>query len=122
MPSPFQIADDLSFGKQGILEDDKDYVAFIINRHFSNIPDAVFQSNEMNLNSHLDVRLQHDYYLHSLRKQKRFAKWNKKDKKDEAVIEAIQRYYSYNVGRAKEALKLLTKDQIEYILAKVNPS
>ena len=102
--NPFDIIKDLSFGKKGLIDtsNEKEYIPFITNKAFSNFSDAIFYSNHLNMNSHLDNKLQHDYYLNSLRKNKRFSKWHKKDKSE--ALEAIQEYYGYNSVRAKEEI------------------
>jgi len=119
--SPFQIADDLSYHKKDILENEKDYVPFIINRYFSNVSDSIYYANEMNMLSGLDVRLQHDYYLHGLRKSKRWAKWNKKDKDEAEIIEMIQSFYGFSPQKAREALRILNEEQLSYIYTRMNP-
>jgi hypothetical protein len=69
------------------------------------------------MNYHLDNLLQHDYLFSTVRKQKRFAKWVKKDK--DAYIEAIKIYFNYGYQKAQEAFNILTKNQIDYIKEKV---
>jgi hypothetical protein len=71
----------------------------------------------MNINYHLDSLLQHDYLFNSVRKQKRYAKWVKKDK--DADIEAIKIYFNYSYKKAQEAYTLLNKEQVKYIIEKV---
>lgn len=103
--------------KNDILEDDPDsikqYPPYIINRCLSGFIDTVMFANEMNINSHLDSKLQYNYYLNSIRKKKRFSPWLKKDKIND--LELIKQYYGYSNEKAKSALSLLNKDQINYI-------
>jgi len=117
--NPFDIINDISYAKRYILEDDKDYIPYIVNNHFSYFGDSIFFANQMNMKSNLDKRLQHDYYFHSLRKSKRKTKWAKKEKSD--ILECVQKYYNYGPDQAKEAIRLLTKKQIDYIVDKVTP-
>jgi len=112
--NPFDIINDLSYNKKNLLENEGDYLPFIANKHFSYFSDTIFYSNELNMNSHLDKQLQHDYYFNIIRKCKRYAKWNKKDKS--TALDAVQRYYQYSESKAKEVLKLLNKKQIQYIM------
>jgi hypothetical protein len=67
----------------------------------------------MNRLHFLDNRLQYDFLLNSLRKRKRFAKWLRASKiKD---IEYVKEYYGYSNEKAKQALNVLTDDQIKTI-------
>ena len=50
-------------------------------------------------------------------KRKRFSKWNKPEK--ESDIEAIKEYYGYSNEKARQALSLLSPDQITIIKKKV---
>ena len=103
--------------KNNLLDDDptstKQYPPYIINRCLSGFIDTVMYANEMNINSHLDNKLQYLYYLNSIRKKKRFSSWLKKDKIND--LELIKQYYGYSNEKAKSALSLLNKDQISYI-------
>jgi hypothetical protein len=103
--------------KNNILDDDPDsikqYPPYIINLCLSGFIDTVMFANEMNINSHLDSKLQYTYYLNSIRKKKRFSPWLKKDKIND--LELIKQYYGYSNEKAKSALSLLNKDQINYI-------
>lgn len=103
--------------KNDILEEDPDsvkqYPPYIINRCLSGFVDTIMFANEMNINSHLDSKLQYIYYLNSIRKKKRFSPWLKKDKIND--IELIKQYYGYSNEKAKSALSLLNKEQINYI-------
>jgi len=60
--------------------------------------------------------MQYSFYLNSLRKKKRFSPWLKQDKiKD---LEYVKKYYGYSNEKAKQALKILTKEQINFIKSK----
>ena len=56
--------------------------------------------------------------VNSLRKKRRFAPWLKKDKVED--LDAVKKYYGYSNEKAQQALRILTKDQIEYIKGKLN--
>ena len=103
--------------KNDILDEDPDsikqYPPYIINRCLSGFVDTIMFANEMNINSHLDSKLQYIYYLNTIRKKKRFSPWLKKDKIND--LELIKKYYGYSNEKAKSALSLLNKDQINYI-------
>ena len=59
---------------------EKKYPAFIINKCLAPFNDTIMLVNEMNINNHLDNKLQYDFLLNSLRKQNRFATWRKASK------------------------------------------
>jgi len=117
--NPFDIVNDVSYAKKYILENEKDYLPFIINTHFSYFTNSIFYANDMNMNYHLDNKMQHDYLFHSLRKEKRKTKWFKKEKSD--TLSSIQRYFNYSPQKAREAIRLLNKKQIDYIVKIMNP-
>lgn len=98
------------------LELEKEYPPYIINRCFSGHIDCVMFANEMNQYHFIPKKMQYDFYINSLRKKKRFSPWIRKDTiKD---IDCIKRYYGYSDEKAKQALKILTKEQINFIKSK----
>ena len=107
----------INFNKQNLLEEDplreKKYPAFIINKCLSGFVDTVMFSNEINQYPGLDNKLQYDFYLNSIRKKKRFSPWLRKDKVQN--LDAVKQYYGYSNEKASQALKILTKEQINYI-------
>ena len=87
-----------------------------INRCFSGHLDTVLFANEMNQHHFLPKKLQYDFYLNSLRKKKRFSPWLRQDKiKD---LDYVKRYYGYSNEKAKQALRILTKEQLAFIKSK----
>ena len=111
--NPFEIINDITYKKSGVITEDneKEYVPFIVNKGLSYFIDTTFQANEMNYNHHVDQQLQFDYLLNSIRKKKRFSKWNKKQELD--VLEAIQEYYGYSITKAKDVVGILSDEHIE---------
>jgi hypothetical protein len=96
---------------------EKQYNAFMVNRGLSYFHDTTLMANEMNLNAHLDNRLQFDFFINIVRKKKRFSKWNKPETVSD--VEVVKEYYGYSNEKARQALTLLTKDQIEVLKKKV---
>jgi hypothetical protein len=117
--SPFDILNTITYSKKRLIDDsnEKLYNAYQINKGLSYFKDTIFIAQEMNMNYHLDNLLQHDYLFNTVRKQKRYAKWVKKDIDDD--LEAVRIYFNYGYQKAKEAYSILSKDQIEYIKEKV---
>ena len=106
--------------KKNLIDEDssleKDYAPYIINRIYSGHLDSVMFANEMNKYSFLDKKIQYDFYLNSLRSKKRFSPWLRKDKiKD---LDYVKRYYGYSNEKAQQALKILTKQQLNFIRSK----
>jgi len=103
--------------KQNLIDEDpsleKEYAPYIINRCLSGQVDTVLFANEMNLNHHLDKDMQYSFYLNSIRKRKRFSPWIHKDKVKD--LECVKQYYGYSNEKASQALKILTKEQINFI-------
>ena len=108
----------INLNKKNLFEDDPTakYPANIINRCMSGHLDTVLFANEMNLNAHLDSDLQYSFFLNSVRKRKRFSPWLRKDEiKD---LDCVKRYYDYSNEKAKQALRILSKEQLNFIKSK----
>ena len=110
----------INYTKKNLIDEDpsieKDYPPYIINRCMSGHLDAIMFANEMNLNPHLDKDLQYSFFLNSVRKRKRFSPWLRKDEiKD---LDCVKRYYGYSNEKAKQALRILTKKQLNFIKSK----
>jgi hypothetical protein len=107
----------INFTKENLTEENpdliKEYAPFIINKCLSGQIDSILFANEMNMNHHLDKDMQYSFYLNSLRKRKRFSPWLRKDKIID--LECVKQYYGYSNEKASQALKILTKEQINFI-------
>jgi len=104
--------------KKNVLEDEKDYVPFVVNKALSFHYDCIMFANEMNKHPGLDRRLQYDFLINTVRGYKRpYQKWQKLEKDD--ALEAIKEYYGYSNERAKEARSILSDAQIDEIKRKV---
>ena len=109
--------------KKNILDDDpsavKKYPPYVVNRCLSSFTDTVLYANEMNKNSHLPNKMQYDFFLNSVKPRKRFSPWARKDSID--YLDIVKEYYGYNDDKALQALRILTKnqlDKISYLLRK----
>ena len=94
------------------------YLPYIVNRCLSGHLDAVMYANEMNVNHHLDKKLQYDFLLNTLRSKKRFSPWIRKEEMEN--LELVKKYYGYSNDKAKQVLSILTEDQITYIRKKLD--
>jgi len=120
MSDPFDYANSiLKDKKQRIVDDatESGYKPFLINRALSQHKDCVLFANEMNRRHFLDKKMQNDFLLNTVRPMKRsFAKWAKSEKNDD--LESVKLVYGLSDSKAKEALRLLSKEQIQQIKEK----
>ena len=110
----------INLTKKNLIDEDpsleKEYPPYIINRCFSGHLDAIMFANEMNRYHFLDKKIQYDFLLITLRSKKRFSPWLRKDTiKD---LDLVKRYYGYSNEKAKQALRILTKEQLNFIKSK----
>ena len=103
----------INFTKEDLSEDIKEYPPFIVNKCLSGQIDSILFANEMNIHHHIDKDMQYSFYLNSLRKRKRFSPWLRKDKVKD--LECVKQYYGYSNEKASQALKILNKEQLEFI-------
>jgi hypothetical protein len=97
----------------------KDYAPFIVNRSLSYHLDCVLYANDMNLHPGVDKDMQYQYFLNSIRPMKRsFQPWQKS--KTDENIECVKAYFGYSNAKAKEALRILTDEQIAVIKIKTD--
>ena len=115
--NPFELIKSISNDKKDILENEKDYNAFMVNRGLSYFPDTVIYANEMNKFHHLDGRLQYQFLINTIRKRNRFSKWNKSIESEN--ISAIKQYYGYSNEKARDVLPLLSNENLKYIRGRI---
>lgn len=117
----FDYLNSINLTKQDIMVDDiceKAYNSFMVNRGLSYFADTVVIANEMNRHHQADNKLQYQFLINMIRKRKRFSKWAKAQK--ESDIDAVKEYYGYSNEKARQALTLLSPDQITIIKNKVS--
>ena len=117
MTKPFDFVNQILQGKKQLIVDElteHDYKPFLTNRGLSQHRDCVLLANEMNQRHHLDKKMQNDFLLNTVRSMKRpFAKWAKSEKDDD--IACIKLVYGLSDSKARDALRLLTKEQIQQL-------
>ena len=115
--NPFDYVNQILYGKKNLIVDEvteKSYTPFLVNRSLSYHKDCIGYANEMNFRHHLDKKLQNDFLLNTIRSQKRpFAKWVKSEKSED--IECIKTIYGFSDTKAREALRLLSNEQIQQL-------
>jgi hypothetical protein len=105
--------------KKNVVENEKDYIPFVVNKALSFHYDCVLIANQMNFLPNTDGILQYHYLLNKVRGYKRpFQKWHKRETIED--LDAIKEYYNYSNDKAKEALTVLSNDQINDIKSKLN--
>ena len=97
---------------------EKRYAPFIVNKCVAPFQDTIFLVNEMNMNHHMDNKLQFDFLLNTLRTRKRYTPWLKAKK--EKYLEYVKEYYGYGNEKAKSALDILNDEQLETIVNSLN--
>jgi len=104
--------------KKNILDNEKDYNAYVVNKALSFHYDCVMQANEMNRYPSLPGSMQYQFLLNSIRGYKRpFRPWQKRETIDN--LEIVKEYFGYSDEKAKEVLVLLDANQIEEIKNKL---
>jgi len=95
---------------------EKEYPPYIINRCLSGHFDCILFANEMNQYHFLPKRMQYDFFINILRVKKRYSAWLRKDVIQD--LDYIKRYYNYSNEKARQTLRILTKEQLAFIKLK----
>ena len=96
---------------------EKKYPPFIINKCAYPFQDTIMLVNEINQLPHLDKKLQFDFLLNSVRSRRRFSPWLKASRIED--LEYVKEYYGYSNDKAKQALDILTDEQISTLKHKL---
>lgn len=113
-----EILDSIQRSKKYVLDNESDYSPFGVNRVLSYYKDSILYANMMNMNHQLDKSLQYQYLLNTIRPMKRQFQKMEKVNKGLKDIECVKLYYGYSDEKAKEALRILTDEQIALIKEK----
>lgn len=119
--SPFDFLNSINMTKKNLMVDEKsekDYVPFIVNRGLGYFSDTVLLANEMNVNCHIDSKLQYDFLKGTVKKRKRFSKWLKAE--DDHKINIIKEYFKYSTSAAKQVANLFDDKQISDMQKKLS--
>jgi hypothetical protein len=122
MSNPFDYVNAILQNKKQMIVDDlteKDYIPFLVNRSLSYHSDCIMYANEMNRRHFLDKKCQFDFLINTIRSRKRpFAKWVKSEKSEN--IECVKLVYGLSDSKAREALRLLSDEQIQLLKEKTD--
>jgi hypothetical protein len=113
-----EILDSIQKSKKYVLDTESDYSPFGVNRVLSYYKDSILYANMMNMKHDLDRSLQYQYLLNTIRPMKRQFQNMKKVDKVLKDIECVKLYFGYSDEKAKEALRILTDEQIALIKEK----
>ena len=91
--------------------------AFMINKVLSFFSYTIMMANEMNRNYILDNDMQFQFLLNSIRSKKRYSPFLRAEKLND--LDVVKEYYGYNNEKAKNALDILTKDEVKLIKEKL---
>jgi hypothetical protein len=112
----------INFSKENLIQENPEsissYQPYVINKCMASHLDAILFVNELNQFPYIDKIMQYAYYLHSLRPRKRYAPWLKKETADN--ISAVKEYYGFSDKKALDALKVLNRDEINFIKQRLN--
>lgn len=120
MSNPFDYVNSINITKKDIMADDiaeKGYPPFMVNRALSYFNDTVLFANEMNINHHIDNKLQYHFLINIIKKKKRFSKWLKPQEVEN--LELIKEYYGYSNEKAKSVLPLFNDENIEILKQRI---
>jgi hypothetical protein len=121
----FDFVNDINFNKQYLYTDDTafDYDPYTINRAMTIFPDTFVTGEFLNMNYHLDKRMQHDYLFYGVQSRKRWKQggWIKRtevEKKELKILKDVAKVIQYNIKRTKQFWSLLTDEQKKQFLEK----
>tara|TARA_R110000824_G_scaffold101800_4_gene241812 strand:+ start:714 stop:1109 length:396 start_codon:yes stop_codon:yes gene_type:complete len=105
----------INYTKENLLDTEdesveKEYTPFVVNRCLSYFIDTVLYVNEMNRLPHTDKNMQFEYLLTSIRKNKRYSKWLRRE--SEENLDLVKQFYGYSDTKAREILDIITEDDI----------
>lgn len=105
------------------IEIDGDYSQWRTNIILSNFKETILYANEMNCHYGVTNQMHYDYLFNSIRKSRRYSKPETKEEKkarekQEELSSLVSAHYKYNATRTKEALRVLTPEQIDYLRKK----
>ena len=118
---PFDFINAITTTKEDLFKDpiaNKDYNAFLVNHGLSYFQDTILWANLMNMNHHMPNDMQFQFYINIITKKKRFNKWVKKEKDSNSFL-LVKEYYGYSDEKTRQALDILSDDQIATIEQKL---
>lgn len=93
------------------VEAERVYNPWIVNMAMSMHDDTLYVANIVNQFHMLPKRMQYDFYYSAITPGKRYSKWVKPEKIDN--LDLVKKAFNYSDAKARQALKVLTQDQIK---------
>lgn len=119
--NPFEYLNCINETKKDVIAEDpdleKEYSPFMVNRGLSYFYDTVLWANAMNQNHQIPKKWQFQFLLNSIPRKKRFSKWHKRT--EEKSLKLVMEFYNYSSDKAKQALAVLTDEQLKTIEEKL---
>jgi hypothetical protein len=107
----------INYDKKALMDNDEKaerlYPPYVVNRCLSFFSDTILHSNVVNCNWTLDKKMQFDFYRLSIRKNKRFSPWVKKE--ENLDIDLLKQAYGYTEQKAREVLNILRPEDLQTI-------
>ena len=97
---------------------EKKYSSFLVNKCLAPHNDTILLVNEMNRFHNIDNKMKYDFLLNTIRSRKRYAPWIKPSKQKN--LEYVKEYYGDSNSKAKVALDILDKKQLNLIKEKLD--
>lgn len=116
-----EILNTINLSKENLLSGEngeiweKSYQPFVVNHCLMPFMDTILVVNELNVRPHCDKKMQYEFLLNMVTPRKRFAKWLKPAEIEN--LEVVKEYYGYGDRKAREALSILTDDEVESMRA-----
>lgn len=103
----------ITFTKEDLSENIRDYPPFIVNRILSGDMACTALVNELNKRYMMPKEMQYKFLLYSIPKKKRFNPFIKKPA--DKNVELVKEYFNVSTEKAKEYLELLDVEQLRSI-------
>jgi hypothetical protein len=119
--TPFDFINAINVTKENLFSDPqahKDYAPYLVNRGLSYFPDTILYANEINQRGFIAKDWQFSFFLNTISKRKRFSKWYKKNAETKSLA-LVKEYFGYSSERAREALDILSAEQLNMIKEKL---
>lgn len=91
----------------------KEYNQFIICRALSYFMDTVIYAEDVSKMKHVDDEMKYDYLLNTIRPRNRYKPWLKRSSSED--FELIQKHFNYSPSKTKQAMRILSKSDIDKI-------
>lgn len=107
--------------QDNMMEFDKVYQPYVVNKTFSYFLDTILLAQELNLRGSpmhdIPLLAHYEFLNHSVPKGSRFERWAKAEKSDE--INLICAVYGYSPKQAREVVDLFSEDDIKQLKQKI---